>query len=184
MLLTTCDPTLVLMNPGKVSFMNLYAYRSNTEKTESRVGRAVWCAMHALNEGSKNMKDRQAGATDARKNGAVGSDEQDAEADIDQGEEQDEDNEDEDDVDSELDSDDFGAQEITLNFSQLARGGNNVIVVGDGQSQPVVTSRDQVSFATNGSITVGRPSHSGASRVALKYPRTESRSSRSKFKAP
>jgi hypothetical protein len=98
------------MNPGKVSFMNLYAYRSNTEKTESRVGRAVWCAMHALNEGSKNMKDRQAGATDARKNGAVGSDEQDAEADIDQGEEQDEDDEDEDDVDSELDSDDFGAQ--------------------------------------------------------------------------
>jgi hypothetical protein len=53
----------------------------------------------------------------------------------------------------------------------------------NGQS-PVVTTRDQVSFAPNGSIVIGQPTHSGASRVALNDPGRKSKSSRSKFKAP
>jgi hypothetical protein len=46
------------MNPGPVSFMRLYADWIDHDKRESRVGRAVWNAIHAVTARS-NMKDNE-----------------------------------------------------------------------------------------------------------------------------
>jgi hypothetical protein len=57
-LLKLSNPTRMLMNPGPVSFMRLYADWIDHDKRESRVGRAVWNAIHAVTARS-NMKDNE-----------------------------------------------------------------------------------------------------------------------------
>ena len=47
-LLDSSNPTMMLMNPGPVSYMRLYANWNDDDRIESRVGRAVGNALRQL----------------------------------------------------------------------------------------------------------------------------------------
>ena len=176
-LMEDCDPTLVLMNPGPASFMNLYANWSKEAKTESRVGTAVWNAMHVINRKTTDGGEESDSAHDTEEDGDY--EEQYAHDESDGYDEESEDAGDgEDDgeegsvVGSDI-SDAFSMHEITLDLTKIPQGQNNVIFVGNG-GYSMIGTRDQLSQAPDGSLVVNAKGYRGTSRVALqesrKYP--------------
>jgi hypothetical protein len=57
-LLDSSNPSMMLMNPGPASFMRLYENWTEDDKKNSRVGRAVWNAMQAVQAVSKEEVER------------------------------------------------------------------------------------------------------------------------------
>ena len=189
---------MMLMNPGPVSFMKLYANWSDDDKKNSRVGRAVWNAMQAVEAANRKERQSEESRPGAENSGEPINDDIHTEAASDGGskkgeevldagkekekDEDDEEDEDDEDSDAESDSSGFSARGITLDLNALARGywagGNNIVFMGNQMSQPVSLSRSQVSRlrqAPDGSFMVGGQAPHGSSRVKMLPPRATKR---------
>jgi hypothetical protein len=164
-LLDSSNPTMMLMNPGPASLMRLYENWTEDDRKNSRVGRAFWNAMQAVQAVSREEVERQT-KVEAGSEDEDGDDADDAPA-------NDADNEYND--ANAIDDNAFSATEYSIDLNALAKGGgSNIIFMGSKMSQPRSLSRDQVSqlrSAPNGDFVMPGRAPRGASRVKMLAPR-------------
>ncbi|KAI4640812.1 hypothetical protein J4E93_008405 [Alternaria ventricosa] len=182
-LLNDSTPTIMLMNPGPVSFSNIYANWSNDDKRESRVGRAVWHAMQELGDKAYNggnneeQRDGEAGDKSVTEEAAgeelVNDMHTDGDELSDHSDSQDERTEEIDEAASDAGSD-FSVHEFTFDLNALAKNGSNHIIMGNNMKAPVVINSMQMSqlrAGPDGGLVVGGRAPSQASRIEMLPPR-------------
>jgi len=201
-LVDVCNPAMALMNPGPVSFMNLYANWSDEDKKDSRVGRAVWYAMQAFGARTGKEKNKRESAKEETDGKESVSEVSAAEEPVNEGpadkepvndtpadeDEPSEHSGNQNDEMAEIDeaASDAGSgisiQEFSLDLNALAsqykNGGNDIIFMGNKMKAPIAISRAQMGqlrTAPNGHFVSPGGPPSRSSRVQMLPPRQSKR---------